>query len=341
MKLDLYPVTLQLKERFTIAHDSRIEQKSLIVALSLNGQTGYGEATVNKFYHISMEDMINCLSRIRDFLQVYNLQTPEKLWADVVDEMQGNMFALCALDVAAHDLYGKLHAKPTYEIWGMKMPTIQSNYTIGIASKQVMVQKVKEFPWPIYKIKLGMEDDIEIIRAIREISDSIFRVDANCAWSADETIEKSNVLKELGVEFIEQPMHPDLILEMKRVKSKSVLPLIADEDCLIESDVEKCAGKFDGINIKLMKCGGLTPARRMIENARKLGLKVMVGCMTESSVGISAISQLAALIDYVDMDGNLLIKSDVAEGVKLIAGEIVFPKRNGNGVKLFENIEAL
>lgn len=341
MKLELFPVTLNLKERFTIAHDSRTQQRSLIVGINHNGQTGYGEATVNKFYHITMDDMVASLQDVESFLNHYSFGTPEKLWEDVFEKFKGNMFALCALDEAAHDLYGKLKGQPTRRIWKLSEPTILSNYTIGIASKDDMVRKVREFPWPIYKVKLGTDEDIEIIQAIRDITPSNIRIDANCAWTADETIQKSMALAKMGVEFIEQPMHPDHIGEMAQVKADSALPLIADEDCLIESDVEKCADKFHGINIKLMKCGGLTPALRMIAKARELDLRVMVGCMNESSVGISAIAQLTPLIDYVDMDGILLISNDVAEGVKMVDGKIIFPNRNGNGVLLFDDIKSL
>jgi L-alanine-DL-glutamate epimerase-like enolase superfamily enzyme len=210
-----------------------------------------------------------------------------------------------------------------------------SDYTIGIDPIDKMVAKMKEFDgWPIYKIKLGTDNDLAIVRELRRHTDAIFRIDANTAWTAEQTIAFAPELKKLGVEFLEQPLKRDDWDGMKRVFRECALPVIADESCLIEMDVDRCAGFFHGINIKLTKAGGLTPARRMITRARALGLKVMVGCMNESSVGISAIGQLLPLLDYVDMDGAVLIAKDIASGVHLVKGRAVFPDENGLGVRL-------
>jgi L-alanine-DL-glutamate epimerase-like enolase superfamily enzyme len=203
-----------------------------------------------------------------------------------------------------------------------------------------MVAKMNEFPgWPIYKIKLGTDRDLDIVCELRKHTTATFRVDANCGWTADQTIEFAPRLKDLGVEFIEQPLPRDAWHQMHRVKAESALPIIADESCIQEGDVRVCANCFHGINIKLVKCGGLTPARRMIAEARRLGLSVMVGCMTESSVGISAIAQLLPLLDYVDMDGAVLLAEDIADGVRLDHGRCIYPDRPGNGVTLLrENV---
>jgi L-alanine-DL-glutamate epimerase-like enolase superfamily enzyme len=171
---------------------------------------------------------------------------------------------------------------------------------------------------------------------LRKHTDAVFRIDANTAWTPEQTIAFAPELKELGVEFIEQPLLRDNWDGMKLVKRDCVLPVFADESCQQESDVERCAGLFDGINIKLTKAGGLTPARRMINRARDLGLKVMVGCMNESSIGISAIGQLLPLLDHVDMDGAVLIAQDIATGVHLDKGRPVFPSENGLGVQLLQ-----
>ena len=210
-----------------------------------------------------------------------------------------------------------------------------SNYTIGLDTIERMAAKMDEYAdWPIFKIKLGTADDLKIVRELRRHTSAVFRVDANCAWTADEAIVNARELKELGVEFIEQPLAAGDWAGMRRVFSQSALPLVADESCQTEEDVERCQGVFHGINIKLSKCGGMTPARRMIAHARGLGLKVMMGCMTESTVGISAIAQFLPLLDYVDMDGAELIARDVATGVRLDRGRAVFPAENGNGVRL-------
>ncbi|MEL6918122.1 MAG: enolase C-terminal domain-like protein, partial [Bacteroidota bacterium] len=167
------------------------------------------------------------------------------------------------------------------------------------------------------------------------VINAIFRVDANCAWSPEETILNATALKDLGVEFLEQPLNADNWRGMELVMHHTVLPIIADESCITEKDVEKCASHFSGINIKLTKCGGLTPALRMIKKGKELGLKIMVGCMTESTVGISAIGQLLPQLDYVDMDGAMLLKEDIADGVRLVAqGKVQFPKIPGSGITL-------
>jgi L-alanine-DL-glutamate epimerase-like enolase superfamily enzyme len=198
-----------------------------------------------------------------------------------------------------------------------------------------MVAKLAEMPgWPVYKIKLGTPRDQEIIRELRRHTSAIFRVDANCGWTADETIANSKVLCDLGVEFIEQPLPPEQIDQMRRVRAESALPIIADESCLVESDVARCVGHFHGINIKLVKCGGLTPARRMAALAREHSLAVMVGCMTESSIGISASAQLLPLVDFADLDGAVLLARDIARGVTVDRGIVRFPETNGCGVEL-------
>jgi len=194
---------------------------------------------------------------------------------------------------------------------------------------------MKEKPWPIYKIKLGTEEDVSIVRELRKHTKAIFRIDANCAWSAKETITNAPLLKDLGVEFLEQPLKANDWEGMELVMHKSVLPVIADESCILEGDVEKCGLHFSGINIKLTKCGGLTPALRMIKKAKEMGLKVMVGCMTESTVGISAIAQLLPQLDYVDMDGAMLLKEDIAKGVAISSdGKIIFSTLGGSGISL-------
>ncbi len=335
MQIEVKKFQLQLEHPFTISRETHTTQNTMIVCLSLNGKTGYGEATSNPYYQITVESMKAEIENVKDKLESFDFINPEA-FHDYLQLLDLSNFAICALDLAANDLYGKLLNKPLYELWRTsteKYPT--SNYTIGIDTIENMVKKLKEKPWPVYKIKLGTPNDVAIITELRKHTDSIFRVDANCAWSVEETITNAPFLKELGVEFIEQPMHADDWEGMKKVINNCELPLIADESCIVESDVEKCNGHFNGINIKLTKCGGLTPARRMIKKGKELGLKIMVGCMTESTVGISAIAQLLPQLDYVDMDGALLLKSDVATGVKILEeGKVVFPKTPGTGVSL-------
>ncbi len=335
MQLGLKKYILPLKHTFTISRESHDFQDTLIVMLSLEGQTGYGEATSNDYYNITIESMTREIDGIRPELANYKFTTPEEFHAFLVVKGLTN-FAICALDLAAHDLYGKILGKPLYEIWRTDASQYPiTNYTIGIDSIEKMVEKMVETPWPIYKIKLGTDNDIKIVKELRQHTDAIFRIDANCAWTAKETIANAPQLKELGVEFLEQPLRADDWQGMEHVAHRCVLPVIADESCIVEGDVKKCALHYNGINIKLTKCGGLTPALRMIKEAKQLGLKVMVGCMTESTVGISAIAQLLPQLDYVDMDGPLLISEDIADGIRILDdGKLVFPNLGGSGITL-------
>jgi L-alanine-DL-glutamate epimerase-like enolase superfamily enzyme len=308
------------------------------VELEHEGVRGFGEAGENTYYGASFENMSAVLDTVRPQLESHKLDDPADLWQELAPQLGNNTFAQCALDIAAHDLWGKLRGQPVWKLWGLSLENVPlTDYTIGIDTIDVMVQKMQEFPgWPIYKIKLGTPNDIEIVRTLREHTDAVFRVDANCGWDAEETIRNSVVLKELRVEFIEQPIPPGDWDAMKKVYAESALPVIADESCQQEPDVDACRGHFHGVNVKLVKCGGLTPARRMLARARELGLKTMVGCMTESTVGISAIAQLLPMLDYVDMDGALLLAEDVATGVTIDRGRVEFPDENGCGVKLLE-----
>ena len=337
MQIKLHAYDLPLRHTFTISRESITSQPTLVVELTQNGVSGYGEATANQYYGFTIERMARDLAALAPQLEAATLDDPATLWAACQPALADDPFALCALDQAAHDLWGKLRGQPTWKLWGLSIDKIPlSDYTIGIDAIDVMIAKLNEFPgWPIYKIKLGTDRDLQIVRALRQHTPAIFRVDANCGWTADQTIANSAELKELGVEFIEQPLKPQLPAgDHRRVYEESALPVVADESCIVESDVPKCQGLFHGVNIKLVKCGGLTPARRMIAEARRLGLSVMVGCMTESTVGTSAIAQLLPLLDCVDMDGAELLDEDIATGVSLDRGRCIYPDVPGNGVTL-------
>jgi L-alanine-DL-glutamate epimerase-like enolase superfamily enzyme len=335
MKISLKKYNLPLKHVFGISRERYASQDTLIVDLQIGDNHGYGEATSNPYYNITVEGMMEEINTHRTQIESYAFEHPADFHA-FLSTLELSMFTLCALDLAAHDLYGKLLKKPLYEIWGasnQKYPI--TNYTIGIDDISVMVNKMKEKPWPIYKIKLGTSQDVEIVKTLRKYTDAVFRVDANCAWTAKETLDNAPKLKALGVEFIEQPLAADDFEGLNMIKHNGILPIIADESCIVENDVEKCALYYDGINIKLTKCGGLTPALRMIARARELNLKVMVGCMTESTVGISAIAQLTPQLDYVDMDGAMLLKKDIASGIKILHnGTLVFPAKGGSGISM-------
>ncbi|WP_457610585.1 dipeptide epimerase [Lutibacter sp.] len=335
MKLIIRTFKLQLKHPFTISRGTRTEIPSIIVELQDNEFSGFGEATANPYYNTFVEQFEEELIAKRKIIEITSEKKPEEFWDYLFPYFGNNMFLLCALDEAYTDLYTRKKGFKLYEYWNLEpKKNIQSNFTIGIDTVENMIIKMKEMPWPIYKIKLGTKHDLKIVTELRKHSNAIFRIDANCGWDPTETINNSVALKKLGVEFIEQPLPANDWKGAKKVFNHSYLPIIADESCIIESDVEKCYNHFHGVNVKLMKCGGLTPAKRMITKAKSLGLKTMVGCMTESSVGISAIAHLTPMLDYVDMDGALLLKTDIASGVKLENGNIVFSDLNGTGAIL-------
>ena len=225
--------------------------------------------------------------------------------------------------------------KQLHQLWNLDTSTSPvTDFTIGIDDADMMVKKMEEMPWPIYKIKVGFDDDIRMVEMLRKKTDAIFRVDANAAWDLETALQKINQLKDLGVEFVEQPLAKDDWEGMKVLHQNSPLPIIADESCVFESDVEKCYQHFHGINIKLTKCSGITPARRMIQKAKSLSMKVMVGCMNESSIGTAAIAQLAPMLDYVDMDGMLLQTEKNGEGVCFDFGKYIYNDKPGLGVEV-------
>ncbi|WP_109696943.1 dipeptide epimerase [Chitinophaga deserti] len=335
MELTLYPFELKFRHTFTISRKSKDVQPLLVARLTQNGFSGLGETADNSYYNITVPMLMDAINAHRTFIENYTLDTPEAFWDEMFPRLKNNMFALCAIDLAAHDLYAQQLGKKLYEVWHLDpSDNPMTDYTIGIDTVGHMVKKLQEFPWPIYKIKLGTKDDIAIIRELRKHTSAVFRVDANCAWGVDETLRNAEAFRELGVEFIEQPMPAADWDGMKKVFEKSALPLIADESCIVEQDVARCHGYFHGINIKLTKCGGITPARRMILEAKQRGMKVMTGSMNESTVGTSAVAHLLPYLDFVDMDGPLLLAEDIASGVRIENGVIHYADRNGTGAVL-------
>jgi L-alanine-DL-glutamate epimerase-like enolase superfamily enzyme len=336
VKLTLRPYDLPLRHPFAISRGSTAVQHALVVELEEGGFRGFGEAGANAYYHTSVAEMVALLERRRAAVEARSIDDPTLLWAEFRPWLASCPFAQCAVDAACHDLWGKVRGTPVWTLWGLSLDKLPpTDYTIGIDAIDAMVAKLLEFAgWPIYKIKLGTPHDLEIVRTLRRHTNAVFRVDANCGWTVGQTIANSSALAKLGVELIEQPLPADDWQGMAEVFRHSALPVIADESCQVESDVDRCAGCFHGINIKLFKCGGMTPARRMLARARQLGLSVMIGCMTESTVGVSAACQFLPLVDYADLDGPLLLSRDVATGVAIKQGQIAFPNENGCGVRL-------
>ncbi|MBL0146689.1 MAG: dipeptide epimerase [Chitinophagaceae bacterium] len=333
MNVSYKTYNLPFKHPFTISKGTKTHQPTFVVELEYFGVKGYGEAPAISYYNIPVEKMIEDLESKRIFVEKFSFSDPERYWHYLHHLFPKNSFLVCALDMAGWDLYGKLKKKQLHQLWNLDITKAPlTDFTIGIDTIENMVAKMKEQPWPIYKIKVGVDGDIEMIQALRQHTNAVFRVDANAGWTLEQALQKIPVLKALGVEFVEQPLAKDDWEGMKELYAKSPLPLIADEACVFEEDVEKCFNHFHGINIKLTKCSGITPARRMIAKAKELGLKVMIGCMNESSIGTAAIAQLAPLLDYVDMDGPLLLNEDIATGVSFDNGKILFNNLAGLGV---------
>jgi L-alanine-DL-glutamate epimerase-like enolase superfamily enzyme len=333
MKVQYKTYNLPFLHPFTISKGTKTHQPVFIVELDFMGIKGYGESPAINYYNISVEKMVEDLERKKIFVEKFAFSDPERYWHYLHHLFPANPFLVCALDMAGWDIYGKLKGKQLHQLWELKTASAPlTDYTIGIDSIEKMIEKMKEKPWPIYKVKVGVENDMEMVTALRKHTDAILRVDANAGWTLEEALQKIPVLKDLGVELVEQPLAKDNWEGMKILFEKSSLPLIADESCVAETDVEKCHHHFHGINIKLTKCSGITPARRMIKKAKELGMTVMVGCMNESSIGTAAIAQLAPMLDYVDMDGPLLLAEDTAGGVKFDYGKILFNDFPGLGI---------
>ncbi|PHQ32419.1 dipeptide epimerase [Rhodopirellula bahusiensis] len=338
MKLNLYPIRLPLRDPFTISRGTITYQDSLVVELKHDGIAGYGEVTANDYYGhtiTAMSDALNGLSE-EDLAMCFD-DSPESNWLHFSKRLGGDMFSLSALDMASHDWHARHSGSTLWHHWGLKWNSdLQSSFTIGIDSIEEMKRKLDaDSGWDLYKIKLGTDHDLEIIRQLRQCTTATFRVDANCAWSAQQTIDYSQELQHLGVQFIEQPLPRSAdAADKQRVLEESSLPIIADEDCQTEADLETCFELFDGINVKLCKCGGLTPARKMLTEAKRRGKLTMVGCMVESAVGISGAAQLAPLLDFADLDGANLISGSPTDGVKVQCGNLHMPARLGIGAEL-------
>ena len=334
MKLSYFRQNLPFEYPFTISHGrTKTHQPSLVVVLEMGAFTGVGEAPAIVYYNITVDQMIDDLESKRSLVEKFAFTEPERYWHYLHHVFPDNPFLVCALDMAAWDLYGKMKEKPLFELWNTPWKnTPVTDYTIGIDTIDKMVAKMQAKPWPVYKIKLGTTEDIQIVSSLRKHTSAKLRIDANAGWTTQEALEKIPQLKAMGVEMIEQPLAKEDWEGMKVLYEKSDLPLFADESCVFEKDVEKCYQYFHGINIKLTKCSGITPAIRMIQKARELGMQVMMGSMNESTIGSAAIANFLPQLDHVDMDGPLLLSQDIASGIEFDFGEVRLSGRPGLGV---------
>lgn len=301
---------------FTTAHGQKTHQPALLIAITFNGVTGFGEAPAIHYYDVTVEGMIEVLLSKIEILQRYSFTEPDRFWHFCHHLYEGHSFLICALDIAYWDLYAKMKRSKMADLFPADFLAIQSagplpptDYTIGIDHIDQMLEVMQQHPMPVYKIKVGSAEDADKLRTIRQHTDAVIRIDANAAWTLDQAMELLPLLETCHIELIEQPFAKDHFADTQVLAGKTDIPVIADESCVSEHDVTKCAGIFDGINIKLTKCGGITPAIRMIMEARRLNLKVMMGCMCEAETGTYAMAQFLPWVDYADMDGPLLLKT--------------------------------
>ena len=334
MQLQYFSIELPFEYPFSISGGrTKTHQPSLIVSLSLGNITGWGEAPAIVYYGVTVENMVSILEAKKAMIEKFAFTTPDRFWHFLHHLLPQHPFLVAALDIAAWDLFGKLSKKPLFALWNTEWKnTPLTDYTIGIDSPEKMLQKMQAKPWPIYKIKLGTPNDLPIMQQLTQNSTATFRVDANAGWTTEEAMHIIPQLAAMGVELIEQPLATDNWEGMLALKDISSIPLIADESCVSESDVAKCASYFTGINIKLTKCSGITPALRMITEAREKNLQIMMGSMNESTNGTAAIAQFLPQLDYVDADGPLLLSKDIAQGLTFSNGNLQVANLPGLGV---------
>jgi len=335
LRLTYRPFTLELRHVFTLSGSSRTTTPVMLTEIACGEHVGYGEASMPPYLGESHLTADAFLSRV-DLSKYDNPFDLETILGDIDRLAPGNPAAKASIDIALHDLIGKIMGQPWYNIWGFaREKTPYTSFTIGIDTPEVVRQKVKEAEeYRILKVKLGRQTDKEMIETIRSVSDKPICVDVNEGWKDKEhALEMVHWLKEKGVVFVEQPMPRDWFDEHAWLTERSPLPIMGDEAIQRLPDVKKAVGCYSGINIKLMKSTGMREAQAMLLLARSLGLKVMIGCMTETSCAISAASNLSPMADWADLDGALLISNDPFTGMKVIDGKVTLMDYPGIGVR--------
>lgn len=339
MKLSYQPFTLQLKHTFTVASASRNTTPIVLTQIEHDGLIGYGEASMPPYLGESQDTVMRFLSKVN----LSHYKDPlmlEDILKDIDDIEPGNTAAKASIDIALHDLAGKIIGKPWHKLWGLNKDEAPfTSFTIGIDSAEVVKERVKEADqFKIYKIKLGLDNDKEMVSAIREVTDAPLTIDANQGWKDKyHALNMIEWLYDKNVLFIEQPMPKERWDDMAWLTENSPLPTIADESCKRLVDVPKCLDVFSGINIKYMKCTGMREAYKMAVLAKALDMKIMLGCMTETSCGISAAAQLSPIVDWADLDGAELISNDIFQGAKIRSGKIILNDNPGIGASKIQD----
>lgn len=334
LNLSFEPYELKLRHSFNLAKYSRTTTPDVQVRLEYDGVVGYGEASMPPYLGESVESVTKFLSQLdlSQFSDPFHIEDIHEYMDKIAPD---NRAAKASVDIALHDLLGKIMGQPWYKIWGLNPEnTPDTSFTIGIDKADVVRQKVDEAaPYNVLKVKMGLDNDKELVEIIRSKTERPICVDANQGWSSKEqALEMCYWLSERNCLFVEQPLPKEMIEETAWLRERSPLPIIADEFLQRLPDVMRAAQAYDGINIKLMKSTGMHEAYKMAVLAKSMGMKVMLGCMTETSCAVSAASQLAPMVDWADLDGNLLIANDIFDGMKIVNGKVTIPDRPGIGV---------
>ncbi len=334
LHIDARPFDLTLTTPFRISRGVQNTSPNVIVQINYDDYTGYGEAAPDEYYGENQQTVLACISAFAG-----NLGDDPFVIEDIMRRLDKivrlNPSAKAAVDMALYDLVGKMLHVPVYKLLGLNPKhTPHTSFTIGIDTPIEMAKKaLLAKDYPVLKIKVGTRHDLDIIKAIRDVTNAVIRVDANTAWTPKEAIKMINELAPYNIEFVEQPTVAHDLSGLKLIRDNVPIPIFADESCVTVEDIPRLAGCVDGINLKLMKSNGINNVLKMIHVARAHNLRVMIGCMIESSLAITAAAHLTPLVDYADLDGNLLIDNDPYSGVKVVSGKLLLPDAPGLGVQ--------
>lgn len=341
IRFDLQPFRVDLYKPFRISRDVYDHKLGMRVLLGAGQYTGIGETQEHIFYGVTQSEIRQKILELKPVVETQDLIHPVSMYGLMKDAIGEHPFALAAVDMAYWDLYARVHQKPTRDLLGL--PPVSgrrqfTSWTISIDSENAMVRETQDHPYKVFKVKLGTQDDIRIMRRLLSETDAEFYVDANCGWDLEKALEFARTFHGTRLKMIEQPLDITKIKLMESLRAETGIPLIADENFIRLSDLDACRPGFDGVNIKLLKCGGLTPSTNIIRKAFEMDMDLMVGCMMESSIGISAAMQIVPWVKFVDIDSFMFIRNDPATGCRVREdGEIILPEANGNGYQYLLN----
>lgn len=338
MELSWKENLLELKKTFNISRGSYNTREVLTLFLNNGNFIGIGETIQHDYYGAHIEEFVKDLIKYKPIIEALEFKHPSELY-DALSTLEIHPFLLSGLDIAAYDLYGKMHGSSIRAILGIPMlgEVPQTSYTISIDTKEKMWEDIQANPWPSYKIKLGTEDDIAIIKYLRSRTSAHFRIDPNCAWTAEQCLSFSDAFSNQSIEFIEQPLKVGDLKGMELLMKESSIPIISDESITSLNDYALKRHLFHGVNLKLTKSGGITPCYRILKEARKDKKIIMFGCMTESSISIAAAASMLPWVDFADLDGTLLIKNDLATGLNITDAKVLISDQAGLGINLIDS----